>query len=94
MKLSESLKYAREVSLSQGEVQQLLHILRVQLDTATFSKDLYKEDVADLWLDCDKSDEGTRAYFKAFSNLNSAYKKHKQEEKKLVSLITKLKGLR
>lgn len=81
-------------TLTQPEIQQLLHILRGQLDVVSFHKAMHKEDAADLWETCDKSDKFTSGYFENFSCIYAAYKQSKLEEKKLVSLITKLKGLK
>lgn len=83
-----------EKELTQSEVQQLLHILRSQLDVVSFHKAMHKDDAAALWEICDKSDKFTSGYFENFSFFYAAYKQSKVEEKKLVSLITKLKGLK
>lgn len=80
--------------LTQAEVQQLLHFLRGQLYITSFHKDMQKIDAAELWEECDKKDKFTASSFAAYSQIYTAYKQLKQEEKKLVSLITKLKGLK
>ena len=81
-------------SLTQPEVQQLLHLLRGQLHTTSSYKDMQKEDAAERWEYCDKKDKFTARSFAAYSEIYASYKQHKQEEKKLVNLITKLKGLK
>ena len=79
---------------TQSEVQQLLHILRDQLDVVSFHKAMHKEDAAERWDYCDKKDKFTARSFAAYSEIYASYKQLKQEEKKLVNLITKLKGLK
>ena len=81
-------------TLTQSEVQQLLHILRGQLHTASSYKDMQKEDAAERWEYCDKKYKFTARSFAAYSEIYASYKQLKQEEKKLVNLITKLKGLK
>lgn len=83
----------QETGISQSDVQQLLHILRGQLYITSFHKDILKIDAAELWEECDKKDKFTASSFAAYSQIYASYKHHKQEEKKLVSLVTKLKGL-
>lgn len=84
----------QEKELTQSEIQQLLHILRGQLGVVSFHKAMHKEDAAERWEYCDKKDKFTASSFAAYSQIYASYKQHKQEEKKLVSLITKLKGLK
>ena len=86
--------YPPDKSLTQSEVQQLLHILRGQLCITSFHKDIQKEDAAERWEYCDKKDKFTANSFAAYSQIYTSYKQHMQEEKKLVNLITKLKGLK
>ena len=81
-------------NLNQAEVLQLLHILRQSLSSTTIDKNYAKRHAARYWGRCDKVDVSTRGCFEVFSEFNSNYKQEKVREKKLVTLITKLKGLR
>lgn len=87
------IKPMRE-NLSQGEVQQLLHILRETLSETSCLKDRSKDLAGLQWLLSNKEDPATCDEFYCFSEQNKAAKESKQKEKKIVSLITKLKGLR
>ena len=75
--------YCYTDTLTQSEVQQLLHILRDQLEVVTYHKAMQKEDASDLWETCDKSDKFTSGYFENFSYIYAAYKQSKLQEKKL-----------
>lgn len=83
-------------TLTQSEIQQLLHILRGQLKDVSYCKTRHKIDAAELWEECDKdsNDKWNLTLFKAFSQTRKTYIENRTQEKKLVSLITKLKGLK
>ena len=84
----------QEIGISQGDVQQLLHILRGQLESVSYFKTRHKIDAAEIWEECDKDFGGNLTLFKAFSQTHKAFIENKTQEKKLVNLIAKLKGLR
>jgi hypothetical protein len=82
------------IGFTQADTQQLLHLLRNDLDHASFHKRCHKEDAATLWQECDKdssNDYYIAKSFRNFSDSNSMYKYWSKREKALVSLITKLK---
>lgn len=80
--------------LTQAEVQSLLNIVRGELSTTTFIKDLYVGAAASLWGGCDKANPSTEFEFENYSYNRKRAIINKQKEKKLVALIAKLKGLR
>jgi hypothetical protein len=86
------LKVKKE--LTQGETQQLLHILHGELECTTSNKERENETASEMWIGANKDDEEGQNYFEEFSFYNSLAKKSKQKEKTLVNLITKLKGMR
>lgn len=80
--------------LSQAEIQTLLHFLREELSFITSAKDEYKQSAARQWPLCIKGTITGTYRFHLFSVESRAYQECKAKEKKLVSLITKLKGMR
>jgi hypothetical protein len=83
--------------LTQGETQQLLHFLRQDLDITSFHKSMHKEDAASLWQDCDKENPDDPFVSKAFQNFsdsNRMLRFYTKREKSLVSIISKLKGMK
>jgi hypothetical protein len=80
--------------LTQGETQQLLHILREQLEFATDQKDYYKHIAAQHWNFADPDEGYGESAFIDHSNARKHYNRCKAQEKTLVNLITKLKGMR
>ena len=90
---TETNEVARSVSLSQGEVQQLLHELRDTLSMVTEIKNEYKWEAQKLWKFCDKEDSTTKGHFEDFSLRRKFFLQHKKREARLGNLIKQLKGL-
>jgi hypothetical protein len=84
---------ARSASLSQGEVQQLLHELRDTLSMVTEIKNEYKREAQRLWNLCDKEDFTTSGHFEDFSLSRKFFLQHKKREARLSNLIKQIKGL-
>lgn len=80
--------------LTQAEVQSLLNVVREVLDNTTDAKEFFKRCSSFDWTQCDKTDPSTKTGFERYSHHRKLAISAKQKEKKLVVLITKLKGLR
>jgi hypothetical protein len=79
---------------TQGEVMQLLHYLRSELKFTSEMKTDLGKCASRYWSKATPETEDGEDAFTTFSNCRSQYKKYKQKEDTLVSLITKLKGMK
>lgn len=86
--------YEEPTELTQADIQSMLHVLRSVLCDVTYNKQHSKAVASEYWAKSNKEDPATSVNFNCFSVHNKYTKEMKQREKKLVSLITKLKGMR
>jgi hypothetical protein len=85
---------SHNATLTNSEIQMLISILKSSFNEATDIKKNFKSHSSELWKRCNKDTESGQKWFKLFSAHMSCQKHWKEKEKKIASLISKLKDMR